>query len=336
MRDLRSRLGALPGVTSVTTARAPNDNGWRRAAVSLNGDRPSAHNVHATLYYTWVEDNYFETLGIPLSKGQGFRAQAGQPERVVILSASSAQRLWPGQNPIGQSLRLGTDGHFHNKGELLPDGPSWSVIGVARDTRGGALDGNDAQQVYLPLPADRLQDYPILVRTQADPMLVMRAMEPVITAVDPGLVATTSTLQAMLRRTDAFLAASVSAAIASTISLFGLLLASMGIYSTVSYDVVLRTREVGIRMAIGDQKRQVLALMMRGSLHPVVAGLLLGIVLAIGASHLLRGVLYGLSAVDVVSFGGASLLFLVIALAASWLPSRRAMRVDPLVALRDQ
>ena len=110
----------------------------------------------------------------------------------------------------------------------------------------------------------------------------------------------------------------------------------MGIYGTVSYDVVLRTREVGIRMAIGAQKRDVLALILRGSTRPVVAGLLLGIVLAIGASHLLRGVLYGLSAVDVVSFGGASLLFLVIALAASWLPSRRAMRVDPLVALRDQ
>ena len=234
------------------------------------------------------------------------------------------------------SLRLGTDGQFHNKGELLPDGPSWSVIGVVRDTRGVAIDGSDAQQVYLPLPKDRLQDYPILVRTHTDPTLVMRAIEPVITAVDPGLAATASTLQAMLRRTDAFLIASMSAAIASSISLFGLLLASMGIYSTVSYDVVLRTREIGIRMAIGAQKRHVLGLMIRGSLRPVVVGLLLGIVLAVGASRLLRGVLYGLGAIDVVSFAGACSLFLTIALAATWLPSRRAVRVDPLVALRDQ
>jgi len=206
---------------------------------------------------------------------------------------------------------------------------------VARDTRGVTLDGSDAQQVYVPLPEDRLQDYPMLVRTHADPLLVMRAMEPVIGAVDPGLTATTSTLQAMLRRTDAFLIASTSAAIASSISLFGLLLASMGIYGTVSYDVVLRTREVGIRMAVGAQTRHVLALMMWGSLRPVMAGLLLGIVLAVGASRLLRGALYGLGAVDVVSFAGASLLFLIIAMAASWLPSRRAIRVDPLVALRD-
>ena len=176
----------------------------------------------------------------------------------------------------------------------------------------------------------------MLVRTNSDPRLLIGAVEPVIAAVDPGLTATASTLQAMLRRTDAFLIASTSAAIASAISLFGMLLASMGIYSAVSYDVVLRTREVGIRMAIGAQKSNVLALMLRGSLRPVVFGLMSGTVLAVGASRLLRGVLYGLSAIDAVSFAGASLLFLVIALAASWLPSRRAMRIDPLVALRDQ
>lgn len=336
VRDLRSRIAALPGVTGVTSARAPNDNGGRRAAVSLTGETPSPQDMRATLYYTWVQPNYFETLGIRLSRGQGFRVQGGQPDRVVLLSESAAQRLWPGENPIGRSLRLGTDGQFHNRGELLPDGPTWQVIGVARDTRGVTLDGSDSQQVYLPLPEQRLHDYPVLVRTNADTTLVTRAMEPAIAAVDPRLTATTSTLQAMLRRTDAFLAASLSAAIASTISLFGLLLASMGIYSAVSYDVVLRTREVGIRMAIGAQKRNVLVLMMRQSLRPVTAGVLLGMVLALGASHLLRGVLYGLGVVDAVSFVGASLLFLAIALAASWLPARRATRVDPLVALRDQ
>ena len=336
VRDLRSRVTALPGVSAVTSARAPSDNGGRRAAVSLNRDAPSPANMRATLYYTWVQPDYFETLGIPLSRGRGFRALAAQADHDAILSESAAHRLWPGQNPIGQSLRLGTDGQFHNQGELLPDGPTWQVIGVARDTRGVTLDGSDSQQVYLPLPGDRLQDYPLLVRTNSDPRLMIGAMEPVIAAVDPGLTATASTLQAMLRRTDAFLAASFSAAIASSISLFGLLLASMGIYSTVSYDVVLRTREVGIRMAIGAQKSHVLALMLLGSLRPVVFGLMSGTVLAVGASRLLRGVLYGLSAIDAVSFAGASLLFLAIALAASWLPSRRAMRIDPLVALRDQ
>jgi putative ABC transport system permease protein len=338
IRELRTRLAALPGVAAITSARAPDDNGGRRAAVSLNGEQhgeqPSPRNMHALLYYTWIQANYFQTLGIPLVAGRGFPPQVSQPEHSVILSESAAQRLWPRQNPIGRRLRLGSDEQFHNKAELLPDGPAWQVIGVARDTRGVTVDGSDSEQVYVPLPTDRLQDYPILVRTHNNPTLVMQAIDPVISAVDPSLVASISTLQEMLHRTDAFLIDSTSAAIATTISLFGLLLASMGIYGTVSYMVVLRTHEVGIRMAIGAQKGDILALMLRESIRPVFTGLLAGMVLAVGASQLLRGVLYGVKTVDAVSFAGASLLFLALALVAAWLPSRRAMRVDPMVALR--
>jgi ABC-type antimicrobial peptide transport system permease subunit len=168
------------------------------------------------------------------------------------------------------------------------------------------------------------------------PELVVRRVESIVATIDPASAVTVTTLQKMLRQTDAFLIASMSAAIASCIGLCGLLLASLGIYSTVSYDVVLRTREVGIRMAIGAQKRDVLALVMRGSLRAVLVGLVTGVVLAIGAARLLRGVLYGLAALDAVSFAAASLLFLTIALAANWVPSRRALRIDPLVALREQ
>ncbi len=336
VRDLRTRFASLPGVAAVTSARAPDDNGGRRAAVSLNGEQPSPRTMNAPLYYTWVQANYFQTLGIPLLLGRGFQSQAGQPQHFAILSESAARRLWPGQNPIGRSLRLGTDEQYHDKGELLPDGPTWQVIGVARDTRGVTLDGSDSEQVYVPLPSDRVQDYPLLVRTRSDPKLVIRAMDPAISAVDPSLVASTSTLQEMLRQTDAFLIDSLLAAITSIISLLGLLLALIGIYSTISYMVVLRTREIGIRMAVGAQKRDILALMMGETARPVLVGLLVGMILAAGASHLLRGVLYGLNTVDAVSFIGTSLLFLAIALVATWPPSRRAMRVYPIVALRYQ
>ncbi len=333
VRDLRTRLAELPGVIAVTSARAPADSNGRRAAVSLNGEPPSARNKTATLYYTWVQPNYFGALGIPLLSGRGFRALSGEREQAVVLSESAARRLWPGQNPVGRSLRLGTREEFHNEGELVPDGPTWRVIGVARDTRGVTLDGSDSEQVYVPLPADRVQDYPILVRTRSDPKLVIRAIDPVISAV-PNLVVSAATLRAMLHQTDAFLIDSLSAAIAITISLFGLLLASMGIYSTVAYMVVLRTREVGIRMAVGAQKRDILALMIRECIRPVSTGLLVGMILGAGASRLLRGVLYGLGPVDSVSFAGASLLLLAVALIATWVPSRRAMRIDPMTALR--
>jgi predicted permease len=333
--DLRNRLATVPGISALTSARAPSDNGARRAAVSLNGQEPSEHNAQGTIYYTWIQANYFETLGIPLVRGRGFAAPV-ERAHLVIVSEAAARRLWPGQDPIGQTLRLGTTGQFHTKGELVPDGPAWQIVGVARDTRGVTMDGSDAQQVYVPLPPDRVQDYPILVRTSGAPDLMVRDVERVITDIDPALAVTATTLRAMLRGTDAFLIASMSAAIASSIGLCGLLLASMGIYSAVSYDVVLRTREVGIRMAIGAQKRDILTVVMRGSVRAVLVGLLMGVMFAVGAARLLRGVLYGLGSIDAISFGAASLFFLAIALVASWVPSRRAMRIDPLIALRDQ
>jgi predicted permease len=334
IRELRSRVAALPGVAAITSARAPDDNRVRAAAISLNGEKPSSRNMQGNIYYTWIEPNYFRTLGIPLLLGSGFQPQTGQPERSVIVSESTSRHLWPGRNPIGRSLRLGSEEQFHSKSELLPDGQTWQVIGVAGDTRGVELDGSDSAQVYLPLPEDRLRDYPILIRTESDPVPVTRAIDSVVSSVDPDLVSSTYTLEEMLRQTPPFLGSAFAAAVATTVSLFGLLLAAMGIWGTVSYIVVLRTREIGIRMAVGAQKRDVLGLVLRESTRPVLFGLIVGMVLAVGASYLLRGILFGLHTVDGISFVGVSFLFLIIALLAAYPPSRRAMRVDPIVALR--
>lgn len=334
VRELRTRVAAVPGVVAITSARAPDDYSVRAAAVSLNGENPTSKNKEGTLYYTWVQPNYFGTLGVAILLGEGFAADTPNGEHPVVLSESAARQLWPGQNPIGRSLRLGTGQHFHNKGELLPDGPTWRVIGVANDTRGVELDGSDAAQVYLPMPENRVQDYPILLRTQSDPAIVSRALDDVVASVNADLIVSTATLEEMLRQTPPFLGAWFAALVACTVGLFGLVLAAMGIYGTISYIVVLRTREVGIRMAIGAQKRDILELVMRDSTRPVLAGLGVGMLLAVGASYLLRAVLYGVHLVDGVSFLGASLLFLIIALLATLPASGRATRVDPMVALR--
>jgi predicted permease len=335
VRELRTRLGALSGVAAITSARPPADNSFRTGAVSLDEERSSAQSVRSILHYTYVQPNYFETLRIPLFLGRSFQPRSGQAERSVILSESAARQLWPGQNPIGRSLRLGvTDERFHNSGELFADGPAYQVIGVARDTRGVEFGGGDSKQVYLPLPEDRLQAHPILVRTQSDPAQLIRAIDLVISSIDPDLVATSSTIEEMLRRSPPFIVSSLAAAVASAVGLLGLLLAAMGIYGTVSFIVVLRTREVGVRMAVGAQKRDILGLILRESTRPVMAGLLVGMFLAVGASYLLRGLFYGLNTVDGISLAGVSVLFLAIALAAAYPPSRRAMRVDPVVALR--
>ena len=205
----------------------------------------SAQNTQAILYYTYVQANYFQTLGIPLFCGRGFQSQAGQPEHSVILSESAAKQLWPGQNPIGRSLRLGTDEQFHSRSELLPDGPTYQVIGVARDTRGFELDGSDSR---ADLPSVARRPASGLPHAHPDPVRsgrFMSAIGPVISSIDPDLVATSSTLEEMLRQSPSFIVSSLAAAIASTIGLLGLLLALMGIYGTVSYIVVLRTREIG-------------------------------------------------------------------------------------------
>jgi predicted permease len=334
VREACKRLSALPGVVAITSGRAPDGTEIRTAAISLNGEKPSPQNTQAILYYDYIQANYFQTLGIPVLFGRGFQAQSGRPESAVVLSESAAQVLWPGQNPIGRKIGLGTDGQYHMKGEVLPDGATYEVIGVAHDTRGVLLSAADSERIYLPMPEDRLQDYPILIRTQGDPTLIMGAIGPMISTIDPNVAAYSFTLEEMLRQTESFIASSLSAAIASSVGLLGLLLASMGICGTVSYAVVLRTREVGIRMALGATRRDVLILMLRESTRPVVAGLLVGMCLALWATQLLRGVLYGLGTVDGVSLAGVSILFLAIALVASYVPSRRAMRVDPMVALR--
>lgn len=322
VRELRSRLAALPGVTAVTSAESPED-GFRTTRVSANGEKPSEQNLGSILHYTYIQPNYFEMLGIPMFMGSGFRSQTGEPEHSVILSESAAKQLWPGQIPIGRSLRFSNNDHS-----------PYQVIGVVRDVRGIELDGSDVRMAYLPLREDRIQTYPILIRTQADSAQLIRAIDAVISSTDSELLASASTLEDMLRQTSTFFISSLSAIVASTIGLLGLLLVSMGIYGTVSYIAVRRTREIGIRMAIGAQKRDILGLMLRESMRPVLVGLLAGICLAVGVSYVLRGLFYGLNTVDGISFAGVSLLFSVIALLAAYGPSRRAMRVDPMEALR--
>jgi ABC-type antimicrobial peptide transport system permease subunit len=162
----------------------------------------------------------------------------------------------------------------------------------------------------------------------------MRAIDSLVSSIDPNMMATSSTLEEMLRQSPPFIVSVLAAAVACTVGLLGLLLALMGIYGTISYIVVLRTREVGIRMAIGAQKRDVLGLILRESARPVFAGLIAGMLLGVGASYPARGLLYGLNGVDGISVADVSLLFLAIALLASYPPARRALRVDPMVALR--
>ncbi len=190
----------------------------------------------------------------------------------------------------------------------------------------------------MPLtPATRLAAArPLIIRVQgsSSPQQVLSSIDQVIASIDPRILASTSTLEEGLRRAPPFVGSLLAAVFASWLGSFGLLLAVIGIFGTVSQIVVLRTREVGIRMAIGAQRRDVLRLILGESSRPVVAGLAAGMVLAAGVVYLLRGILYGVNGLDGVFFVLISLFFLAVALLAAYPPARRAMRVEPVVALR--
>lgn len=330
-RKLRDRVAAMPGVVGATMARAPSDLGLRAAAVSIDGAVPTPKGRKARLCYTWIQPDYFRTLGIPLSVGHGL---VPQEPGAVILSQSAANRLWPGKDPLGRTLRLSTADEPHTPDEPLPDGPSWIVIGVARDTRGVLFDGSDSEQIYLPLADRDLWRHPILIRTRAAPAEAANALGPVITEIDPGVMVRAATLEEMLKVTPPFILSIMAATLASFVGSLGLILVSIGIYGTVSYIVVLRTKEIGIRMALGAGKQEIFGLILSDNTQPVIAGLLMGLPLAGGVSYLLRHVLYGIRVIDGLAFGIAALLLLLIGLLAAFVPSRRAMRVEPVVALR--
>jgi putative ABC transport system permease protein len=333
VQELRRRLEALPGVIGVTSGRPPTYLSSQTAVYpfGVNDQRLATSLLH----YTYVEPNYFEVLNIPLLMGHTFLAISGQPENTVIVSKSAAEQLWPGENPIGHRLHLAAiDEKRHNRSELAANGPTYQVVGVAGDTRGVDFDGSDSKQVYLPLPQDLLASRPILIRTHTDAARLKKVVELLVSSLDSDVMPTVLTLRELLRDTAPFITSSLGAAIASVVGFAGLILSLMGIYGTVSYIVALRTREVGIRIAVGAQKTDILRLILGQSARPVLAGIGIGIVLGAGASFVLRGVLYGLSPVDPLAFGGTSAAFLAITLAAAYAPSRRAMRIDPALALR--
>ena len=152
-----------------------------------------------------------------------FIRKSSKPSTPLSLSQSAAKQLWPGQNPVGHSLRLGAvDEKSHNVNELLADGPAYQVIGIARDTRGIQFDGSDSKRVYLQLADDHLDGRPILIRAEADPADVIRAIDPIVSSVDNDLVTTSATLEELLRRTAPFIISGLSAAVALTVGLFGL------------------------------------------------------------------------------------------------------------------
>jgi len=335
---LLKRIEALPGVRLASVAsRTPLTGGADSVSVSLDG-RPLDSKQAPEADYTLVTPDYFETIGIPILRGRNFTQQEvgggvdfnGAP---VIVSAATARKFWPGQDPIGKRISFATPADSLNfPGALHLRSGSSVVIGVVKDIRTERVDKFDETCVYLPAP--RTFNGSMVVRTSGDPKPVVTALRSELAAMDSTMQALIFDFRAAFSFQPAFVLSRIGAIGSAIIGVLGLLLASVGIYGMVSFAVSQRTHEVGVRMALGARGGDVLGLVLREAMRPVVIGVVVGLAAAAGVSQILVAFLFGLSTLDPVTFASVAGLLMAVALLAGYVPARRATKVDPMVALR--
>ncbi len=339
-RDIIQGIAALPGVQSIAQASRGPVGGIRFVSVApadaalaplekIGSEPPAAG-------YSYVTPNYFGALGIPIVRGRNFTSREAEGQSpVVIISEATARHFWPNEEALGRRIRIGSDkGTMSFPGEKDPFIASSEVIGIARDVRSLDLRKIDESYLYLPLSRSRQWARTLLVRTAGEPKTLLPAIGREVRRLDANLPVIAAPLNTMISMDPYFVVSRIGGILASIVGGLGLLLACMGVYGMVNYSVAQRTREIGIRMALGAQDVQVLGLVVRESFRLIAAGIVVGLAGSAAVSRLLAATLFGLSSMDAVSFAGVSLLLGFIALMATWLPARRATCVDPMVALR--
>jgi predicted permease len=327
-QQLTKRIAALPGVESVSRAVAlpRRNNGlfWGTIPVVPEDGGQGSSDSGIAVERNEVAPDYFATLRVPLLRGREFtvRDSASAP-RVVIVNETLARRLWPGEDPLGKRLRFGGMGL----------GPFHLVVGVARDLRTFFQEEKPPPQVYLALDQGQQTDAPLLVRLRGGEQTMAALLQNEQRQLDPGLPpATIKSLRTVLAEQR-----SGERNYALLFGLFGgvaLVLVAFGLYSVLAYDMAQRTREIGVRMALGAQSGDVLRLVVREGLAVTAAGVGGGLAVNVGLLRILANQLYGVSPLDPVAAATSVVIVAGVSLLASWLPARHATQVDPLLALR--
>ncbi|MGH9768484.1 MAG: ABC transporter permease [Blastocatellia bacterium] len=320
-QQLEQRVGSLPGVEQVSLADTTPLTTDADTTIVIDGYTPPTGLEGVVINYSVVSPNYFQTLGIPLPRGRSFSLQ-DHPDapRVVILNETAARRFWPGQDALGKRVGLGRS-------------VSAEVIGIARDGKYVTLGEDPRPYIYFPMTQNYQSSAVLQVRTAGDPAPMIAAVQREARALDKDLPTFgVRTMKESLRGSLA--APRLAATFLGAFGAMALLLAMVGIYGVMAYAVSQRTREIGIRVALGAERRDILKLVLKQSLKLIVVGLLIGLAGALAATRLLESFLYGVSVNDPATFIAVPLLLASVALLASCIPARRATKVDPIVALR--
>jgi putative ABC transport system permease protein len=317
------RVSRLAGVRSAAVAsRFLLLPGGLRQSVAAEGQAARSGALDLMAGVNTVGPGYFETVGMTLRTGRGFTSADHQETTpVVVINETLARRLWPGEPAIGKRLRLGDDEELRE------------VVGIAADARYAGLREPPLPYAYRPVLQSYLPIMMLHVRTEGGPEPLLERVRREIQALDPSLPLLEPRTIGQIRNLSLW-APRMGAGLLTVVGLLALALAAVGIYGVVAYSIGQRQREIGIRMAIGAGRRDVLGLVLRQGLGPVAIGVVVGLIGALAGARAISALLFGVSAADPLSLAGAAVLLVLVALAAVYGPARRASGLDPVTALR--
>ncbi len=326
--EIEARLKRLPGIEALALSDSVPPGGWEHAriyaAIEVEGRPRFTKGTGGMVAWRSVTPGYFSVLDIPILRGRGFVEQDRTPDtHVIVLSQALARRIFPGQDPLGQHLRLGLAG------------PWFTVVGVAGDVKNAGLARQPDPEYYVVrrrAPEDMPASSTVLIRGSVVPEAMAQWVRSEIAGINPALPVSVDTMR---QRVKSFaVRPRFNAALLGLFAAFGCLLAAVGIYGVISFLVTERTREIGVRMAIGATRGDILRLFAGKGLRLIAIGSTAGVLSGLAASRVLASLLFGVGPDDPFTFAAAVAALAGVTLAATYIPARRAMKVAPMEALR--
>jgi putative ABC transport system permease protein len=317
----------MPGsIASGASTDLPLQGGWTHA-FTLENDQPPPGTDFNLCFHSVIYGDYLQTMGIHLLRGRYFTDDDGpKSSRALIISESLAKKYWPGQDPLGKRLKWGPP---------ESSDPWLTIVGIVGDVKQGPLDTPTiphSYEPYLQLGGD-VSWLRVAVRGEGDPANLAASLRATVRSMDSQLaLGSVDTMQEVISRSTA--GRRFNLFLVGSFATLALVLAAIGIYGVLAYSVTQRTHEIGVRIALGARGAEVVSLVLGNGLRLTITGFVLGVVGAFCLTRFLQGFLYQVRASDPSTFVGVFLILGVVTVAASYIPARRAMRVDPLVALK--